>query len=199
MILIDEMSRLRSSTSVTHAGGTLYARASIALLSSSLRALSRFFVCRPSTSMPDAPRSGVFLWVFNESRYLQKSAVLLLVAITAPRGAAGERGARGGKEPAQLAPELTDSSPERALQTARRSSHQLRGVFKQVSEIRALSSPERIAELNAHHISGAEQARKNIEAQKEAFAKLPVQLQEQFVARAKHLEETRRAERWRNS
>ena len=69
----------------------------------------------------------------------------------------------------------------------------LRGVFKQVSEIRALSSPERIAEVNAHHIKGAEQARKNIEAQKEAFAKL-AQLQEQFVARAKHLEETRRAE-----
>ena len=34
---------------------------------------------------------------------------------------------------------------------------------------------------------------KVIEAQKEAFAKL-AQLQEQFVARAKHLEETRRAE-----
>jgi DNA repair exonuclease SbcCD ATPase subunit len=69
----------------------------------------------------------------------------------------------------------------------------LRGVFKQVSEIRAISSPENIAKVNAHHIAGAEQARKNIEAQKEAFAKL-VQLQEQFVARAKHLEETRRAE-----
>ena len=45
-------------------------------------------------------------------------------------------------------------------------------VQEQVSEIRALSSPERIAEVNAHHIAGAEQARKNIEAQKEAFAKL---------------------------
>ena len=70
----------------------------------------------------------------------------------------------------------------------------LRGVFKQVSEIRALSSPERIAEVNANHIKSRAGAQKHRGAEGGLAESTTTQLQEQFVARAKHLEETRRAE-----
>jgi hypothetical protein len=61
--------------------------------------------------MPDAPRSGVFLWVFNESRYLQNSAVRLRVAILAsqitPRRASEQVKAEGSHTKREIAAEVS--------------------------------------------------------------------------------------------
>ena len=76
------MSRFRSSTSVTHTGGTLYTRASTRLVSSSLFGWARRVFCGLNSLSSSARRRETFLCVLRLSRYLQKICVRALVAMT---------------------------------------------------------------------------------------------------------------------